>query len=36
MSKRDELRQQYESQIGKVMFNKFSNADHTQTTKYLK
>jgi hypothetical protein len=36
MSKRDELRQQYETQIGKAMFNKFSNADNTQTTKYLK
>ena len=36
MSKRDELRQLYEPQIGRAMFNKFSNADTTSTTKYLK
>lgn len=36
MSKRSELKEQYELQIGKAMFNKFSSADTTPTTKYLK
>lgn len=35
MAKRDELKERYEQQIGKRMFNAFTNADTSKTTKYL-
>lgn len=35
MAKRDELKEKYESVIGKRMFNYFSEVDNSKTTKYL-
>jgi len=35
MAKRDELKEKYESKIGKRMFTYFSMMDSSKTTKYL-